>query len=147
MRVQLACAGHIGKELVDVSIKRDVRRAGRFNSELRSRKLIRGQSRGAGESCAKARGTGDHDFDSVRRPEIFVGMQTQSIVGVFALDVIEKIFVRRDAERRRAVAPFNLKSSIGFDFGYVAEDSRPYTDIPAYFVILSFAVSASSASR
>src|SRR5438132_2324517 len=51
-------------------------------------------------------------------------VQPQPVVDVLIVDVAQKIFVGRDAERRRTAAPFDLKSAVGLDFGKIADRTR-----------------------
>src|ERR1700719_1711218 len=45
------------------------------------------------------------------------------MVDVLTLDVAQKIFIGGNAERRRTVAPFDVKSATGLDFGKIADRS------------------------
>ena len=65
----------------------------------------------------------------MRGPEISARMQAKLMVNVLATDVTEKIFVRCDAERRRAAVPFNLKRATCFDFGKITDRASVGNDV------------------
>ena len=44
-------------------------------------------------------------------------MQPESIVDVLILDVLLKVYVRRNAQPGGATAPFDLKGAVRFDLG------------------------------
>ena len=46
-------------------------------------------------------------------------MKPQPVIDVLGGDVTEEIFIRGNAERRRAVLPLNIKTAVGFDFGKI----------------------------
>src|SRR5260370_30155290 len=48
-------------------------------------------------------------------------VQAQSMVDVLIVDIAQKIFISRDAERGWAAAPLDLKSAIGLNFGKIAD--------------------------
>src|SRR5438270_10635068 len=56
-------------------------------------------------------------------------MQSKAMVRVFVGDVLKKILVRRDAERRRPISPFDSKSAIGFNFREIGDRSRVGNDV------------------
>src|SRR5437588_7181011 len=57
----------------------------------------------------------------MRWPNISARVQTQPMIDVLVADVAEQVLIGRDTERRRAAAPFDLKTSAGFDFGKIAD--------------------------
>lgn len=134
---QLAGPGHISQEFIDVSIERNMGCAATFKSELGSGELFCSKSYGAADSCTCPCWTGDNDLDSVCWPDLIVRAQMQSVPRDVARDVRKKVFVRRDAESRGPVLPFDLECSTGVDLGKgtnrsifsfdmaVASNSRP----------------------
>src|SRR5438067_10624713 len=51
------------------------------------------------------------------------------MVNVLIVDVAQEVFVGRDAERRRTAAPLDLKSTIGLNFGKIADRSSVSDDV------------------
>src|SRR5437660_4313905 len=51
------------------------------------------------------------------------------MIDILIGDVLKKILVGGDAERRRTVAPLDLKTAIGFDFGKIAYRSSVSRDV------------------
>ena len=56
-------------------------------------------------------------------------MQPQPTVDVLVVDIAQKIFISRDAQRGRAAAPLDLKSAIGLNFGKIGNLSRVGHDV------------------
>src|SRR5207302_2723036 len=51
------------------------------------------------------------------------------MIDVLVANVTKQVLIGRDAERRRAAAPFDLKTSAGFDFGKIADRSGISDDV------------------
>ena len=57
----------------------------------------------------------------MRGPNVAMRVQPQPMVDVLVVDIAQKIFISRDAERGWAAAPLDLKSAIGLNFGKIAD--------------------------
>ena len=71
----------------------------------------------------------------MRRPNLFARVQVKRVAGNVAVDVGKKIFVRRDAESRRSILPFDCERAAGVDVGKGADRA---------FIRLDMAVASNS---
>src|SRR5882672_3613188 len=65
----------------------------------------------------------------MRGPNVSVRVEPEPMVNVLIVDVAQKIFIGRDAERRRTAAPLDLKSAVGLNFGKIADRSSVSDDV------------------